>query len=104
MWWCCSRQLPRGTPNVTLEALAAGRPVIISAAANAARVVKQGVTGWVVPTGDVEALAETLRRVVALLDAALEAMRPACMERAADFAEDRMVRRYADLYAALVPR
>lgn len=93
-----------GTPNVALEALAAGRPVIISAAANAARVVEQGVTGWVVPTGDVEALAETLRRVVALPDAALEAMRPACVERAADFAEDRMVRRYAGLYAALLRR
>lgn len=93
-----------GTPNVVLEALAAGRPVIISAAANAARVVEEGVTGWEVPTGDVEALAETLRCVIALPDAALEAMRPACVARAADFAAARMVRRYADLYATLASR
>ena len=93
-----------GTPNVALEALAAGRPVIISAAANAARVVEDGTTGWEVPTGDVEALAATLRRVIALPDAALEAMRPACVERAAGFAAERMVRRYADLYAALASR
>lgn len=90
-----------GTPNVAIEALAAGRPVIISAAANAAEVIEQGVTGWVVPTGDVESLAATLRRVIALPDAALDAMRPACERRAADFSEEHMLRHYTDLYATL---
>lgn len=90
-----------GTPNVAIEALAAGRPVIISADANAAGVVEEGITGWVIPTGDVEGLAAALRRVIALPDTALDAMRPACVRRAADFSEELMVRRYADLYVAL---
>lgn len=93
-----------GTPNVAIEALAAGRPVIMSAAANAARVVEEGVSGWVVPTGDVAALAATLRHVIELPDTALEGMRPACERRAAEFSEERMVRRYADLYSVLAER
>jgi len=40
-----------GVPNVVLEALAAGRPVIISQAANNAGLIEQEKTGWIVQTG-----------------------------------------------------
>jgi glycosyltransferase involved in cell wall biosynthesis len=67
-----------GMPNVALEALAAGRPVIISEAANAAGIVDHGVTGWVVPTGDTDAL-----------------------RRAQEFSISRMVNAYEQLYLEL---
>ncbi len=87
-----------GLPNVVLELLAAGRPVIVSEAANAAEVVEDGVTGWVVPTGDVVKLAETLRQVLALPDTNLRAMELACRAAAAPFAVEQMVARYTSLY------
>jgi glycosyltransferase involved in cell wall biosynthesis len=90
-----------GMPNVALEALAAGRPVAISEAANAGGVIEHGVTGWVVRTGDVEHLAETLHEVLKLPGEALAAMRPACLRRAEDFAMTRMVERYQSLYERL---
>ncbi len=90
-----------GMPNVALEALAAGRPVIISEAANAAQVIADGVTGWVVRTNDVDHLVETLREALALPDGELEKMRESCRQRAGDFSMAKMVDSYQDLYARL---
>lgn len=44
---------------VTIEAFAHGRPVIATAAGGSAEIVSEG-TGWLVPPGDVQALAEIL--------------------------------------------
>lgn len=46
-----------GFPNVILEAMAAGLPVITTPAGDAGAVVQHGVTGYVVPFDDVEGLA-----------------------------------------------
>jgi glycosyltransferase involved in cell wall biosynthesis len=90
-----------GLPSVVIESLAAGRPVIISAAANAAGMIEDGHTGWVVPTQDLPRLAETLAQVMALPATTLRRMGAACRARAEDFSVDRLVRRYGDLYEAL---
>jgi starch synthase (maltosyl-transferring) len=87
-----------GLPNVILESLAAGRPVIVSEAANNAGVIEQGVNGWIVRTNDAEHLAETLKGVLTLSDAELAAMRPACQQTAARFAMQTMVDQYQALY------
>jgi starch synthase (maltosyl-transferring) len=87
-----------GLPNVMLESLAAGRPVIISEAANQAGVIQHGVNGWVVRTNDVEHLANTLREVLLLPDEALLAMRASCQESAKPFAMQNMVEQYQMLY------
>lgn len=50
-----------GLPVVVTEALALGRPVITTAIAGIPEVVQPGVTGWVVPAGDVDALARAMR-------------------------------------------
>lgn len=92
-----------GLPNVSLEALAAGRPVVISDAANAADIIRHGENGWVVPSGDIQALADTLSTILTLPDATLQAMRDACLRRAQDFTVEKLVARYTDLYAALTP-
>jgi glycogen(starch) synthase len=46
---------------VALEAMAAGRPVVVSATTGAAEFVRQVGSGRVVPPGDAEALADSLR-------------------------------------------
>ena len=48
-----------------MEAMALGTPVIASAGGGPAEVVEDGVSGVLVPPGDVEALAEAVRRVLA---------------------------------------
>ena len=55
-----------GLPNVALESLAAGKPMIISEAANASKIIEHSITGWIVCTGDIEHLAETILNVMAL--------------------------------------
>jgi len=87
-----------GLSNVSIEALAAGRPVILSEPANAAGVIEHGVTGWVVRAGDVEHLAETLYHIISMPDAELAAMRAACAQRAQQYGVETLVQRYMSLY------
>ena len=49
-----------GMPNVVLEAMAAGRPVVATAVDGTAEVVEDGRTGLLVPPDDVAALADGL--------------------------------------------
>lgn len=49
-----------GTPLALIEAAAAGRPVVAMAAGGVADVVVDGLTGYVVPVGDVAAFADRL--------------------------------------------
>ncbi len=53
-----------GFPNVPLEAAAAGKPVIATDATGARDSVRDGVTGFIVPVGNVPALANALIRVL----------------------------------------
>lgn len=54
-----------GTPNVVLEAMAARLPVVTTPAGDAARIVQEGVTGFVVPFDDEQALSDRLTRLAA---------------------------------------
>ena len=48
----------------TLDALAAGKPVVAADAMALPHLVRPGETGWLYPPGDIEALADRLRRLV----------------------------------------
>lgn len=52
-----------GTPVVLCEAMAAGVPVVASALGGLEECLEDGQTGLLVPPGDVEALADVLRRM-----------------------------------------
>ena len=71
-----------GVPTALLEGMAAGRPVVASRVGHVATIVDDGVEGFLVETGDIDALAERLLRI--LTDTALAArMSEAARRRAA---------------------
>lgn len=91
-----------GTPNAVLESLAAGKPALVSEAANASGLIRAGEHGWTVATGDEAALAEGLHSVLERPDSELGNLAAACRSRAAEFDLPTMVRRYEELYEELL--
>lgn len=53
-----------GFPLTTLEAMRAGLPVIVTDAGGAGEAVRNGVTGYIVPRGDIERLRDRIRVLV----------------------------------------
>ena len=63
-----------GLPVVIMEALAMGRPVISTYVAGIPELVVDGECGWLVPAGDVDALAAAMKRALTAPPAELERM------------------------------
>lgn len=57
-----------GLPNVIMEALVAGRPVVATDVGGVTELVIDGVTGFVVPPEDAVALASAMQKVMTLSD------------------------------------
>lgn len=90
-----------GLPNVVLEAMIQGKPVVATAAPGTTEVVVDGVTGVLAPIGNFPLLARGLRDLIRDPRRA-RALGAAGRERAlADFRADAMVARFADLYERL---
>ena len=58
--------LEDGSPFAVAEAMACGLPVIVTDSCGSAEWVRPGETGWVVPGGNVEALARALEEAIGL--------------------------------------
>ncbi len=95
--------LAEGRANVVLEALANGLPVLTTTHSGCEDVVRDGVTGFLVPPRDVEALAGRLQWC---LDrpAELAAMRPGCREAARGWQAEDFQRVHAAAVRAFVAR
>ena len=63
-----------GTPNVVLEALVCGCPVIATDVSDVCRYVIPGLTGWLIPPGDADALRGALDQVSQMSEQELRAM------------------------------
>jgi len=88
--------------NVAVEAMLAGRPVVAAAAQGLPEIVRDGVTGLLVPAGDAEALAAAVERLAE--DWSLAGRLAADGRRWAGdrFAVERYAQRLRDLVAVLV--
>jgi glycosyltransferase involved in cell wall biosynthesis len=91
---------PAGCPNASLEAMAAGLPIVATDHGGAAEQVIHGVNGLLVPRADTEAFAESL--VAIANDAGMRArMGAASQERAASvFSLELMLESYSALLGA----
>ncbi|MFO0959119.1 MAG: glycosyltransferase [Isosphaeraceae bacterium] len=63
-----------GLPVVIMEALALGRPVVSTWVAGIPELVRPGRSGWLVPPGDAQALADAMDEVLRTSPETLEAM------------------------------
>jgi len=70
-----------GLPVVLMEALALGRPVVSTYVAGIPELVVPGESGWLVPAGDVQALAQAMGAVLEAPREELERMGRAGAER-----------------------
>ncbi|HKX10858.1 MAG TPA: glycosyltransferase [Stellaceae bacterium] len=91
---CPSRHEPLG--NVVIEAWAAGKPVIAASSAGPAALIRDGVSGVLVPTDDADALARAMTRLAE--NSALRAELAAAGGAAygSEFSESVVVAQYRD--------
>jgi glycosyltransferase involved in cell wall biosynthesis len=88
-----------GTPVTLIEAQAAGCPVVATAVGGVPDIVSDGQTGYLVPPGDAEALAEAILK--ALADDSGSMGRAARQAVAEQFTISRLVRDMEQLYTEL---
>ena len=99
---CLPTYYGEGIPKSLLEAAASGCAIVASDTPGCREIVDHGVTGWLVPAQDVEALADVLQQAIE---------RPDLRERygiaarsciATDFSMDRVIREVFAIYENLM--
>ncbi|MCG2430485.1 glycosyltransferase family 4 protein [Aequorivita xiaoshiensis] len=91
--------LEEGIPNVVVEAMAIGLPVISTDCGGISELITNGVNGWVVPTRNPEAMAVAVMNFRALSLKKIGAVRVAAREKVErQHNEERMVEGMEELY------
>lgn len=93
-----------GLPLSILEAMAAGRPVVVTAVSGIPEAVTNGSEGFVVPAGDVSALANAIGRLVANPELRDEMGRRARARAQREFSAERMIKDVTTVYDEILSR
>ena len=93
--------MSEGLPNVLLEAAAAGRPIVATAAGGSSEIVIDGRTGLLVPVEDLDALTRALRRAIDEPDLRSRLGAAARTHVEATFGMARYAREWGDRYEEL---
>jgi poly(glycerol-phosphate) alpha-glucosyltransferase len=92
-------------PGVLLESMGRGCiPISYDLPYGPSDIITHGVDGFLVPFGDIEALADQIAQVVAMPQKDLTAMRQAAHRRALDFSDERAVERWSGLMSDIAKR
>jgi glycosyltransferase involved in cell wall biosynthesis len=91
-----------GLPNVVLEAFAAGIPVVASAVGGTPELVADGASGFLVPPGDPDALADRIREALASEDRLRDMGLHGRQQVVEQFTFAAQARKYQDLFKELV--
>ncbi len=96
---------PEGFGRVPVEAQAMGRPIIASDHGGAQETVIRGHTGWLVPPGDSDALAQSIDEALSLDPTQRTILATRSMAHVAEhFTKDVMVAKTLDIYAETLRR
>lgn len=94
-----------GLPMVLLEAHACGLPIVTTAVGGCGEIVKNGETGFVVPSRDPDALARAMVQLMDLSDGERRRMAEGARRRATDqFSLEHIVDRWEAVYAEFLDR
>lgn len=94
---------PEGFGRVPIEAQAMGRPIVATNHGGAMETVIDGVTGWLVPPGDADALADAIAQAIDMDDLSRAHMATSGMMNVAQhFTRETMVAQTMDVYAELL--
>ena len=92
-----------GLPNVVLEALVAGLPVVATDVGGVRELIEDGVSGLVVPSGDTRAMAEAIRRVIHMNEMQLDALKHVGQERtSAKYSQPAVIDGWEQLFLTLL--
>ena len=91
-----------GLPNVVLEAMAAGLPVVATRVGGLPEVVAPGRTGWLVPPGDVPALAAAISHLLSSPETCQAFGRAGREQAVRDFSLEAMVRGHEEVFLSLL--
>jgi glycosyltransferase involved in cell wall biosynthesis len=97
----CQVSRSEGFGIETVEAMAHGRPVIVSAGAGSADAVTDGVDGFVVPAGDWQPILDKLNYFVSNPDKIAE-MGKAAREKAKTLSWDKIENKYVEFYKSIL--
>lgn len=87
-----------GLPLVLVESQAAGCvPIAYDVRYGPADIITDGVNGFLVPPGDVEALAQTMKQAFVMNDSRFATMRAAALESASKFGDVAVTQRWGDV-------
>lgn len=94
---------PEGFGRVAVEGQAMGRPVVATNHGGSQETVIDGVTGWLVPPGDADALAQTLEKVFRLNEEQRNHLAHAAIRHVHEhFSKELMAERTLAVYAELL--